>query len=251
VYSFAPVKEGVGASTIAIGTAVAIGRRRPGEGLMMDMDFSAGIASLALQAEADPRAWRQLARAGVDEALWPHLVTRQGGLDVVAPPVDGERTPGSEARMVLRAARTRYRTTLIDLPGQIDGDSIAAMKQSHVIFLVTTPELPALRLAHERLQQLRGERLDDRVELLLNRAGAIPRERIEDLLGCPVFFEFPNDYRSAATVIHAGKAEGTLGRSVDRFAATLLGDPVPYRVAHTGLAGLFASLTARFSRGIA
>ena len=65
-----------------------------------------------------------------------------------------------------------------------------------MVFLVTTPELPSLRLAHERIVQLAAENLGDRVELIVNRAGSIGREQIEDLLSYPVYFEFRNDYQA-------------------------------------------------------
>ena len=94
-----------------------------------------------------------------------------------------------------------------------------------MVFLVTTPELLSLRLAHERIAQLAAENLGDRVELIVNRAGPIGREQIEDLLSYPVYFEFQNNYQAVNAALQHGVPVGAMAQQFSRFAATISGDP--------------------------
>ena len=227
VYSFIPAKGGVGCSTVATNTAVSLAARFPGKALLMDFDFISGVIGFSLNGRCKHSSWDALiGPAGIEDSLWRNLVIRHGALDVLpTPPVHlGSPEPIQEARHAIRYARGKYRATVVDLADQADAVAYDTLRHSHMIFLVTTPEVPALRLAHERLKQLQAEDLDDRVELIVNRAGTVGREPIEDLLGRAVYCEFPNDYRAATAAMQTGMPIGALGRSFDRFAATILGE---------------------------
>jgi len=227
VYSFIPAKAGVGCSTVATNTAVALAARLPGQALLMDFDFMSGVIGFSLNLRHEHSSWDALVGpGGIDESLWRDLVLRHGALDVLpTPPVQlASPAPIQETRHAIRYARSKYRATVVDLADQSDAVAYDTLRHSHMIFLVTTPEVPALRLAHERLKQLQSEDLGDRVELIVNRAGAVAREPIEDLLGRAVYCEFANDYRAATMAMQTGKPAGALGRSFDRFAATILGE---------------------------
>jgi Flp pilus assembly CpaE family ATPase len=106
--------------------------------------------------------------------------------------------------------------------------SLEVMQESKRIFVVTTPEIPALHLARQKIQLLAGLDLADRVAVLLNRAqkrSIIPTEQIEELLGCRVFMEFPNDYRGVHTALTTGRevdSNSELGRQFTKLSYSMV-----------------------------
>ncbi len=63
--------------------------------------------------------------------------------------------------------------------------------------LVCTPEVASLHLAKEKLAFLKSVDLHGRVSVLLNRVhrkAVLGAEKVQDLLGVPVFRSFSNDY---------------------------------------------------------
>jgi pilus assembly protein CpaE len=85
--------------------------------------------------------------------------------------------------------------------------SIELMLESKRIFLVTTPEIPPLHLARQRLNFLRDLDTGDRINVLLNRwsrKSAVSKDQIEDLLEAPVYESFPNSYAEVHSSLVAG-----------------------------------------------
>jgi Flp pilus assembly CpaE family ATPase len=86
--------------------------------------------------------------------------------------------------------------------------SVELMQEAKRIFLVCTPELPALHLARQKLEYLRGLELEDRVGLLVNRSqkrALVLSADIEKIIGLPVAMEIPNDYRGVHKALSAAK----------------------------------------------
>jgi len=106
--------------------------------------------------------------------------------------------------------------------------SLELLRESGRIFLVATPEVPALHLGAEKLRFLRGLDLAGRVEILLNRSHArslLSHQQIEDMLGAAIRTSIPNDYAAVHQAIMAGRplsAETKLGRHFDELARSLL-----------------------------
>jgi len=95
-----------------------------------------------------------------------------------------------------------------DLSGNLEKYSIEIMHESKRVFLVCTPEIPSLHLAREKYQYLQTLDLGDRVSILLNRCqkkSVLSPAQIEQLLGLPVQFTFPNEYEE----VNRAMAQGT------------------------------------------
>ena len=92
-------------------------------------------------------------------------------------------------------ARAQYEVICVDLASSMDKFSVALMKESRRIFLVTTPEVVPLHMAKARLASLKDLGLHDRVSVLLNRK---VRNEFSDVdvatVGLPVAYSFSNDY---------------------------------------------------------
>ena len=212
VFSFLPAKPGVGATTIATNTAMAVSRLPEQRSLLLDLDLNSGMVRFLLQLENSFSLTDAAERSmQMDESMWPQLVTSIGNLDVVH---SGRLNPdkrleGTHVRHIMDFARRNYRAVFLDLSGNLERFSVEAMHESKKIFLVVTPEVPSLHLAREKLQYLRLMDLADRVAILLNRCqkrAVVSPAQVEDLLQQPVLMTFANDYQGVHRAMTAGKA---------------------------------------------
>jgi len=234
VFTFLPAKPGVGASTVALNTSVALSDHAGARVLLADFDLNSGLIGFLLKLE-NPYTLAHAAEhaSKLDDNLWPQLVSRVGRLDVIpSGRINvGFRIEPVQIRYLLEYARRNHTAICADLSGNLERYSIELMNESKCILLVTTAELPALHLAREKLAFLRSIELGDRVSVLLNRAhkrSVVKAAEIEQLLGAPVFQELPNDYEAVQKSVAAGKPverSTELGKRFRELAGSLLGKP--------------------------
>jgi pilus assembly protein CpaE len=234
LYTFLPSKAGVGASTVALNTSLALSRMPDSAVLLADFDLNSGMVGFLLRLSNQYSVVDAVDRADeLDEDLWSKLVSCVGRLDVLSA---GRLNPGvridpSQLRPFLDFARLQYRVICVDLSGMMEKYSIYLMDESARIFLVCTPEVPSLHLAAEKLKFLRSLDLGERVQILLNRAqknSAIPSQEMERILGAPVCMTLPNDYAKVHQALMSGQAvdlSSRLGRRFEELAQSLLEVP--------------------------
>jgi pilus assembly protein CpaE len=225
--AFLPAKPGVGCSTVALNTSVALAALSNTKVLLADFDLNCGIIAFLLHLEADRSLLDAAEHAPqLDEELWPKLVSRVGGLDVLpaGPMRPGFRIELPAVRYLLDFARRNYDVICADLSGLMERYSVELMQEAKRIFLVCTPELPSLHLARQKLEYLRSLDLENRVSLLLNRANKralISSADIEKIIGLPVQLEIPNDYRGVHKAMSDAKpieARSELGKCFTELA---------------------------------
>ena len=229
LYTFLPAKPGVGATTIALSTSCALAEEAGARTLLLDCDLAAGAIQFLLKLGQSASMVDAVNHAGsLDEDLWSHMVGHWGKLEVLhAGRLDPPPEMDSEGlQRVLTAARTQYEVICADLPSSLDSFSLALMKESRRIFLVTTPEVVPLYLAASRLRRLTELGLGERVSLLLNRkfSSKLGDDQVAAMVGIPVTHRFTNDYRGvqssildAAPVAH----DTDLGQSILNLAHAL------------------------------
>jgi pilus assembly protein CpaE len=257
VYSFLPAKPGAGATTLAVNASIAAVRQRKSEGLLMDFDLNCGMVRFLLRLENGYSILDAVEHAPrMDEELWPQIVTRREGLDVISAGVlDPDiRIQHLQINRLLDYSRRNYKIVCADLSGNLEKYSLEIMHESRKIFLVCTTEVASLHLAKEKLAYLRKMDLGGRVHVLLNRfvkrAGIAP-EDVEQIVGAPVTMTFPNDYTRVARSIQAGKPiepESELGRCISKFGEQLIaGDVAVLPGAKRRFVEYFNITPARFS----
>ena len=172
LYTFLPAKPGVGTSTIAVSTSCALAEDLGVKTLLLDCDLAAGTIQFLLKLGPTASVVDALTHAeNLDEDLWFQMVGKWDKLEVLhagelnTPP--GMEVPGLER--VLSMARAQYEVICADLGSHFDPLSMALLRDSRRIFLVTTPEVAPLHLARVRMRRLTELGLNDRVSLLLNR----------------------------------------------------------------------------------
>ncbi len=201
MFAFLPSKPGVGCSTVALNTSIAIAAAPDTKTLLVDFDLNCGMIGFLLHLD-ESRSVVDAAEhaAHMDEELWPKLVHEIGNLDILP---SGRMRPDFRIepvhiRYLLEFARRNYKVICVDLSGLLEKYSVELMHESKRILLVCTPELPALHLAREKMEFLRSVQLDERVSLVLNRSqkrSLMTKEEIEKIIGVPIAVELPNDYR--------------------------------------------------------
>lgn len=231
LYSFLPAKPGVGASTVALNTAVALSRVPDTSVLLIDFDLNSGILGFLLKLTPRYSVIDAIDHADhLDQDIWAKLVWPMGTLDVLP---TGRLDPGlrvdlTRLQPLLAFARRFYKVICVDHSGMMEKYSLEILRESGRIFMVATPEVPALHLGAEKLRFLRGLDLANRVEILLNRAqprSLLTRDQIENMLGAAIRTSIPNDYAAVHQAIMAGQplAEGSrLGRHFEDLAQSLL-----------------------------
>ncbi len=236
VFAFLPSKPGVGTSTIAVNTSVALARIPDNNVLLVDLDLNCGMVGFMLQIESQYSVVDAAENAlEMDENLWPKLVTSIGNLDVLPAGKlnPGFRIEGAQIRNLMDFARRNYKAVCVDLSGLMEKYSIEILQEAKRVFLVCTPEIPSVHLARERINFLRGLELESRITILLNRSQKrheLSLSEMEKLFGLPIHTTFPNDYHGVHKSLTAGKPIDThsiLGQRFESLAKSLVPKTAP------------------------
>ncbi|MGH9026830.1 MAG: P-loop NTPase [Acidimicrobiia bacterium] len=190
---FAP-KGGVGKTTVAVNSAVAIREQTRARVLLFDADVGVGNVTsvlavkykmgLADLADSSPTEWT--------DAAFEHCVSvhEPTGVRVLAwgnDPGDSERVGVDLLLAALRWARAHHSFVVVDNHPGYDDRTMAMLTLATEILLVVTPEVGALRNSSQFLELARQVGLGDIIRVVVNRANhGIRKADIESVLGLPV-----------------------------------------------------------------
>jgi len=243
ILAFVSAKGGSGATTLACHLATEIRRSVSERTLLLDGDETAGGVGFMMRAKRSYTildAARNIHR--LDRSLWSGLVGQCSGLDVLPAPGVGsfEQLPAAETmRDTIRFLRSQYDYVIADLGRGLTALPDYLLGQADRVFLVLTPERPALEqakrfaryLAEEHTPQVEVSFVLNRVSRKLPMAPGMARE----LAALPVAFEISSDYRELYDACLAGKLvppSKQLGKEFVLAARTILGLPVEDKPRH-------------------
>jgi pilus assembly protein CpaE len=255
VFAVLGVKGGVGATTVAVNMSYVLAREAPGEALLMDMHLAQGDAAVLMSAEPrfsvvdalenthrlDEAFFRGLV---VDSPKGAHLLASSDRHVIGAPAAD-------RIRALIDFASRTYRYVVLDVP-RTDLTVLDGLESSHRIVMVLNQELSAIRNAARFVDTLGQRYGKDRIVLALARfdkGAEISPADIQKVVGLPVTFSIPNDYRTAVRaanqgtplVLGSGHAVAAALRSMTRELAGLrTAAPAPQQNG-----GLFGRLSLR------
>jgi pilus assembly protein CpaE len=233
VFTFLNAKGGVGATTTAVNTAVAL---QETHGRVVLVDF-APIGHAALQLNLRPQftivdALQNLHR--MDISLLDGLMTPyRNGLHLLA----GAQQPNMAVPTAAELARlfdllvSQYHFVVLDCSGRMDSTIQTICDLSNAVLLVAQTDVVSLWSAsriHTFLQESAGR---DRLRIVLNRYKKIPGftdEDVEKATSCKVLWKVPNNYQLIGPAIDKGspvalQGNHEVGRSYQGLAAELAG----------------------------
>ena len=118
------------------------------------------------------------------------------------------RAFAAEVKTLLGLLQAEYDYIIIDASSTLNQLVVSVLDSSHIIFLISKCNLPALRNAQRVLHGF--ERLGysaSRIRLLVNRyqrGQDLSLKEVEKILGFEVFWSIPNDYKSLIRSIQSG-----------------------------------------------
>jgi pilus assembly protein CpaE len=188
-------KGGVGTTTLACHWALELHRQTGKKVLLLELDVCSTGASFLLKPDSKYTlldAAQNLHR--LDAHLWSGIVcSPRDGLDLLrAPGAAGlsDAPTAERIRQVLRFARTRYDWIVVDL-GRLTASSQAIMEEINDVFVIATPDLPALYETTRLVKRLlEGGFTPQKLHALLNRkekAMSISVDQFEKAIGYPLY----------------------------------------------------------------
>jgi pilus assembly protein CpaE len=252
---FYGAKGGVGTTTIAINTAIALATRLKRGTALIDANLQFGDERVFLDLGLDTASMvNAITEPDLDgELLKKLVVSHHAGMDLLlAPPnpeqadivVERQRTDPGTLSNILSLMRKAYDYTLVDMAKSLDDFNLQLFDEADVIFVVMTADLSCLknvRLVLETMDSLGYER--SKIQLVLNRSNAytgINVDNAESALGRTIDYQIINEYRGAISALNSGepfmssRPDGPLGQSVSKFAreidAIFAAEALPARV---------------------
>jgi len=216
VYSFISSKGGLGATVLSVNTATALAlAKKNGKSVALcDMSFQSGDASVLLDILPETTLidlCRNFHR--LDVSLLKSAMTRHGsGLELLAAPANPEEyeeiKPG-QIEKIIKLLTKLYDGVVIDCQSMsINNSTIEIFRNSHKVFIVIDPSLPAIRNAVRITQLIRKTGIpESSIEFILNRyqkGPVLSIEEAEKSLGKRIYWLFPNDFSDIISSINEG-----------------------------------------------
>lgn len=213
-YSFISSKGGLGATVLAVNTAMAMTKGNGKSVALCDMSFQSGDASVLLDILPENTIidlCRNFHR--LDVSLLKGIMTRHGSsLELLAAPVNPEEyeeIKSGQIEKIIKLLTKLYDRVIIDCQSMaINNSTIEIFRNCHKIFIVIDPSLPAIRNAVRITQLTRKTGIpESSIEFILNRYqkdAVLSIDEMEKTLGKRIYWLFPNDFTDIMTSINKG-----------------------------------------------
>ena len=231
VLAFYGSKGGVGATTIAINSA--IGLQREGRSVcLVDANLQFGDHRVFLDLGQDLKSVAEIASAPtVDpEIVRRVLVKHETGVELLLAPPSPESADlvrPEKMAAIVGQLRTMYDYVVVDVNQRLDDMTLGLMEAADSVFIVITADLSCLKNVRLVLQTLGHLGVDgNKIKQVLNRSTAVTGINVKSAEGAlkrPVDHRIVNDYRTAISALNSGapfqvsKSDSPLGRSIHEF----------------------------------
>jgi pilus assembly protein CpaE len=244
--AFYGAKGGVGTTTLAINTAIALHADQNRRVALVDGVLQFGDHRVFLDLGNDRKSISEVASAPSIDAdlLKSILVHHDSGIDLLlAPPnpEEGDLVHETQMARAIDVLRSMYDYVVVDVEKRLGDLTLSVLDHADMIFVVMTADLSCLknaRLVLEALGRIGYEA--SRVKLLLNRSNAftgISVQAAEGALKRQFEHKIANEYRVAISAQNSGapfsftKPDSQLGREIAALAASVDRDSVAAKVA--------------------
>jgi pilus assembly protein CpaE len=249
VLAFYGAKGGVGTTTIAINSAIALHRELGRRVVLVDGNLQFGDHRVFLDLGLDKKSIVDIVTApSIDQDLIRQvLVKHDSGVDLLLAPPSPETaelvTP-EHLPAIIDQLRGLYDYILIDIDKRLDDVNLGILEVADTMFVVMTADLSCLknvRLVLETIGHLGYE--SGKVQLVLNRSNAFTGINVKNAEGAlkrTIDHQVVNEYRGAISALNSGapfmftKADSLLGRSLLDFARVIDKQPAAAQAAAVG-----------------
>ena len=232
IHAYYGAKGGVGTTTIAINTAIAL-RSLERRVCVVDGNLQFGDHRVFMDLPLDRKSIVDAVTApSIDPDLLRSIVqTHESGVDLLLAPPSPEaadHVTAAHMHQVLASLATMYDYVIVDIDKRLDDLNLMVLDIAETIFAVMTADLSCLknvRLLLETIGHLGYQ--SGKLKLVLNRSNAYTGVSIKSAEGAlrrPIEHQIVNEYRGAISALNTGapfmtgKADSVLGRSVMDFA---------------------------------
>jgi pilus assembly protein CpaE len=236
VILFYGAKGGVGTTTIAINTAIALHKELGQRVCLVDANLQFGDHRVFLDLGLDRPSVVDLATTPAMDVdlIRQILVKHESGIELLlAPPSPetAELVNSDHIPEIVGLLANDFDYILLDVDKRLDEINLRLMDVAQTIYVVLTADLPCLknvRLVLETINHLGYS--DEKVKLILNRSNAftgINVKNAESALKRRIDYQIINEYRSAIGALNSGapfmytKVDSALGRDVLGFVKAL------------------------------
>src|SRR4051794_36903310 len=215
VHAYYGAKGGVGTTTLAINTAIALHRELKRSVALIDANLQFGDHRVFLDLGPDQRSIVDAITAtSIDADVVRRVMVRHdSGVDLLlAPPSpeSAELVSGEQHHLlrIIELLRTMYDYVVVDMDEHLDDHMLDVIGAADRLVVVMTADVSCLknvRIVLETMNQLAVP--DERLMLVLNRANAftgISSKSVENVLRTPIAQQIINDYRSAISSLNSG-----------------------------------------------
>lgn len=209
-------KGGVGATTVAVNLAVALGRSNENTSVAL-LDMNTLFGEIPLFMEIQPQFhWGDLTKNinRLDETFLMNILSRHtSGVHVLPSPgyLNGHQRPTPQImHQLLNLMKPIFDYIVIDCGQSTNDTALKTFELSNHLLLVATASLPCLANANKLLRSVvnLGFVQQERVKIVLNRytkQGDISADDAQAGLGQPIFWTIPNDYNTTMAAINQGR----------------------------------------------
>jgi pilus assembly protein CpaE len=242
VVSFLRASGGVGSTTVAIHTALALagGKDSKRSVCLVDLDLQGGCVGLYLDIESPVTILDCLTTPDrIDQSLVNSAISHHGsGIDLVTSPmaqVPLEEVSTYALETVLHVLRSTYDVVLVELPQAWTTWTGAVLQASNAIVLVTQVTVASIHKTRKLMESLELLGFDDMLTLLVaNRfekrrfGGGITFKEAETSLRRSIDMCLPSDFKLVAEAINSGvpipeiKSRTKFMKSIGKLSETLL-----------------------------
>lgn len=224
--TFVGAKGGCGVTTLATHLGAFLAKSCSRKTILIDLHPANGDTALYLGFKKHAYHFYELAESTErldSDLLQSFVLNHASGLDLLPGPSLSEPARQGEPEAINRTIefiRLGYEFVLIDCPPGLSEQNVEVMRRSNEVYLVTVPEVPALRNLTRYLEFLSQiEFSQDRIHVVLNRhvkRGAIADEEIEKALRQRIYWKVPNQYNQVMKTINGGDPSAGTGSDVAR-----------------------------------
>jgi pilus assembly protein CpaE len=233
-FAFVGAKGGVGTTTTAVNVAAAVAQMSPDDDVLL-MDFHLSYGDAAVFIGAEPRfsvadAMENTHR--LDEAFFESLVVQtKAKVSLLA---SADRAVGAvdlrRIATLMHFAAAHYRYVFLDVP-RSEAAVLDSLESVSKILIVANQELATVRNAGRMAAVLRQRYGKDRVQVVVTRfdkQAEIGTDDVARVIGSPVKFVIPSDYRAALQALNKGRPlaldrDVKLGSAFQNVARELVG----------------------------